>query len=350
MAAIGRGVHGVREGDAVAFANSAPCGACEWCLAGREGLCADITYLTGTYAEYLRVPAAIVGTNLVRRPAGLAAPLAALAEPVACAVRAAERSAAREGQSVVILGGGLQGQVIGAVLARRGCQVIVCDPHPERRDLALLMGATAVADAPRDAAGIARVRALTPGGLGAHVTVAAVGTVAAWQTAVALTRPGGEANFHGGPAPDAVLSLPAARLHYQEITLQASYHHTPETFRRALAMIDAGRERFAALLGPEIGLEQVAAALAAGRHQARRAPRPDGRRFALVGQQRAQLVDLRDLLGEPLELAVLLDARGQSSSLSAAEARAITASASAVWAFLRPRGRTLPSLRRRAMR
>ena len=264
VTAIGRGVHGVREGDAVAFANSAPCGTCEWCLAGREGLCADITYLTGTYAEYLRVPAAIVGTNVVRRPAGLAAPLAALAEPVACAARAAERSAAREGQSVVILGGGLQGQVIGAVLARRGCHVVVCDPHPERRDLAVLMGAAAVADAPRDAAGIARVRALTPGGLGAHVTVAAVGTVAAWETAVALTRPGGEANFHGGPAPDAVLSLPAARLHYQEITLQASYHHTPGTFRRAVAMIDAGRERFAALLGPEIGLEQVAAALAAG--------------------------------------------------------------------------------------
>ena len=162
VAAIGRGVRGVGEGDAVAFANSAPCGTCEWCLAGREGLCAHITYLTGTYAEYLRVPAAIVRTNVVGRPTGLAAPLAALAEPVACGVRAAERSAAREGQSVVILGGGLQGQVIGAVLAQRGCLVTVCDPHPERRDLALLMGATAVADAPRDDEGIARVRALTP--------------------------------------------------------------------------------------------------------------------------------------------------------------------------------------------
>ena len=70
VAAIGRGVRGVGEGDAVAFANSAPCGTCEWCLAGREGLCAHITYLTGTYAEYLRVPAAIVRTNVVRPPGG----------------------------------------------------------------------------------------------------------------------------------------------------------------------------------------------------------------------------------------------------------------------------------------
>jgi len=276
VAAVGQGVRTVAEGDAVAFANSAPCGACEWCLAGRQGLCPNITYLTGTFAEYVRVPAAIVTTNLVPRPAGLAAPLAALAEPVACGVRAAERSAAGGGQTVIVLGGGLQGQVICAVLARRGCRVLVCDPHAERRALARRMGAATVADAPGEDGGIARVRALTPGGLGAHVSFAAVGAVTAWGTAVALTRPGGEVNFHGGPAPDDVLRLPAARLHYQELTLQASYHHTPDTYRRALAMIDAAPELFAALLGPEIGLEEVAAALAAGGPKRIVCPGPTG--------------------------------------------------------------------------
>jgi len=263
VAATGPGVRTVVEGDPVALANSAPCGRCEWCRAGREGLCPAISYLTGTYAEFLRVPAPIVAANVVRRPAGLAAPLAALAEPVACGVRAAERSGAAPGESVIVLGGGLQGQVIAAVLAGRGCRVLVCDPHQERRALATRMGAEA-ADAPRDPSGIARVRALTPGGLGAHVVFAAVGAVAAWEAAVALARRGGEVNFHGGPAPDEVLRLPASRLHYEELTLQASYHHTPAAFRRALAIIDGDRELFGALLGPEIGLEQVADALVAG--------------------------------------------------------------------------------------
>jgi L-iditol 2-dehydrogenase len=272
VAATGAGVSGVAVGDAVAIANSAPCGSCEWCRAGREGLCAGITYLGGTYAEYLLVPAPIVAVNVVPRPVGLAASLAALAEPVACGVRAAERSSVRPGECVVVLGGGLQGQVIGMALARRGCEVVLCDPHPDRRELALRMGVQRVADAPRDAAGIARVRDLTPGGLGAHATVAAVGAIGVWEAAVALTRPGGEVNFHGGPAPDAILGVPAARLHYLEITLQASYHHTPGTFRRALAMIDADRDRFGALLGPEIGLEQVADTLAA--HGPKRIVRP----------------------------------------------------------------------------
>ncbi len=264
VAATGAGVRGVSQGDLVVVANSAPCGRCEWCARGREGLCDRFVYLTGTFAEFLRVPAQIVAKNVIPRPAGLAPELAALTEPVACAVRAAERSAVRAGESVVVLGGGLQGQVICAVLARRGCVVMLCDPHPERRALAARMGAWRVDDAPRDAVGLARIREHTPGGRGAHATVAAVGDVRVWESAVALTRPGGEANFHGGPAPDDVLRLPASHLHYGEITLQASYHHTPSTLRQALELIADNGELFARLLGPEIGLEQVAGVLARG--------------------------------------------------------------------------------------
>jgi L-iditol 2-dehydrogenase len=264
VAAVGAGVTGFAPGDRVVAANSAPCGDCEWCRAGRHGLCANITYLSGTYAEYLRVPSEITRVNVVPIPVGLDSPLAALTEPVACAVRGAARSAARPGDRVIVLGGGLQGQVLCAVLARRGCEVLVCDPHPERRDLAGRMGAADTAEAPRDDHAMTRLRARTPGGLGAHATFAAVGAVGAWQQAVALTRPGGEANFHGGPGPGEILETPAAPLHYGEITLQASYHHTPDTFRAALAMIDGDRELFAGLLGDEIPLERVGEVLAAG--------------------------------------------------------------------------------------
>ena len=264
VVAIGDGAHGISVGDAVVVANSAPCGRCEWCVRGREGLCEQITYLTGMFAEFIRVPAAIVAHNVMVRPPDLAPELAALAEPVACGVRAAARSAARAGESVVVLGGGLQGQVLCAVLARRGCQVILCDPHLEHRASARRMGAWRVDDAPRDAAGLARVLAQTPGRRGAHATFAAVGDARVWESAVALTRPGGEVNFHGGPAPDDVLRLPASRLHYEEITLQASYHHTPTAIRQAVAMIADEPELFASLLGPEIGLEEVADALVSG--------------------------------------------------------------------------------------
>ena len=271
VTAVGRGAPTL-EGRRVAVANSAPCGACEWCRAGRPGLCPDIVYLSGTYAEYLRVPARIAAVNLVECPAGLEPVLAALAEPVACGLRGAERSRAATGECVIVLGGGLQGQVVCWALARRGCEVVVCDPHPARRALARRMGASATDDAPRDAIGISRVRSRTPGGRGAHVTFAAVGSAEVWATAVALARPGGEVNLHGGPRPDEVLHVPAAPVHYDELTLQASYHHTPATFRAALAAIAAEPDLFSGLLGSEIALEDVAAVLAAG--GAKRVVRP----------------------------------------------------------------------------
>jgi L-iditol 2-dehydrogenase len=261
VAATGAGVTGVREGDAVVVANSAPCDTCEWCRRGRPGLCAHLAYLSGAYAERLLVPAPVVRRNLLPRPPGLPAEVAAMTEPVACGVRGAQRSAARPGETVVVLGGGPQGQSITAMLARRGCRVVVCDPSAARRALARAMGADAALPPPDGAGGRAAVLAETPGGLGAHAVFAAVGRVEAWTQALAVVRAGGEVNLHGGPAADAVLSVPAAPLHYREITLQASYHHTPHAVRVALDLLGGASLPFERLLGPETGLEGVAGAL-----------------------------------------------------------------------------------------
>ncbi len=91
VAAIGDGVQGVREGDAVVVANSAPCGECPPCRRGRPSLCESIVYLSGAFAEYLRVPARIVQRNMLPLPPGLDPARAAMVEPLACAVRGVER-------------------------------------------------------------------------------------------------------------------------------------------------------------------------------------------------------------------------------------------------------------------
>ena len=66
VAAVGRSVEGFREGDEVVVANSAPCGRCVYCGAGRENLCLDLEYLNGAFAEYLLVPARFVRTSTKR--------------------------------------------------------------------------------------------------------------------------------------------------------------------------------------------------------------------------------------------------------------------------------------------
>jgi L-iditol 2-dehydrogenase len=251
-------------GDRVVVANSAPCGACFYCDRGRPSLCEDLIYLSGAFAELLRVPARIAALNTLALPDGLAPTRAAMMEPLACAVRTVEGSAAAPGDTALVLGGGVQGLLLTALLSRRGCRVIVCDPHPERRERALAFGAAEALPAPRDAAAAARLRAATPGGRGADVVFEAVGRPEVWEVALDAARPGGEVSFHGGCAPGTRASLDTFSLHYREVTTRGSYHHTPETVRAALAHLTDGDAPYDDLLGGPIGLSDVPAALAEG--------------------------------------------------------------------------------------
>ncbi len=263
IASLGDGVEGFAVGEAVVVANSAPCGECFFCRRGRPSLCESLVYLSGAFAERLRVPARIVATNMLPRPEGLDSRLAPMIEPLACAIRGVERSEAGDGDIVVILGGGVQGQFLTACLARRGCRVVVCDPHPDRRELALRFGAERTAEAPRDPDGVRAVVSATPGGRGADVVFEAVGRPETWQAAVALARPGGEVNLYGGCPVGSSVTLPTEPLHYGELRIQGSYHHTPAAVRAALDLLTVGVAPFGELVGETVGLEDVPTVLAA---------------------------------------------------------------------------------------
>lgn len=264
VAAVGHPAPGAREGDAVVVANSAPCGGCPPCARGRPSLCERIVYLSGAYAEYLRVPARIALCNMLPLPPGLAPERAAMVEPLACAVRGVERVEAGDGDEVLVLGGGVQGTLITALLAARGCRVTLCDPHADRRERAIRFGAARAMDAPRGPDGLARVRAAHGAGRGPDAVVEAVGRPGAWEAAVALARPGGEVLLYGGCAPGTTVTLPTHPLHYGELSVRGTYHHTPEAVRRALRHLADGDAPYGELLGDDITLEEVPGVLRAG--------------------------------------------------------------------------------------
>ena len=87
------------------------------------------------------------------------------------------------------------------------------------------------------------VRALTAEKRGSDVVVEAVGRPEAWEWAVQMVRKGGTVNFFGGCAAGTKVQLDTNRLHYSEITLKATFHHTPETVRRAFGLITERKVR-----------------------------------------------------------------------------------------------------------
>jgi L-iditol 2-dehydrogenase len=74
-------------------------------------------------------------------------------------------------------------------------------------------------------------------GRGSDVVIEAVGRPESWHWAVDMVRKGGVVNFFGGCASGTKVGLDTDRLHYSELTLKATFHHTPQTVRRAFALI-----------------------------------------------------------------------------------------------------------------
>jgi L-iditol 2-dehydrogenase len=237
----GKGVTDFAPGDRVVALNSAPCGQCYFCQRNQENLCDDLMFNNGAYAEFIRIPARIVAQNTLRVPDHVPLEHAALTEPLACAVHGFEDSRPHAGDTVAIIGGGPLGLMMLHVAALAGCEVIAIVKHDGQVEAARQLGAAHVVQTTSVRAAIQQTRALTPKGRGVDIAIEAVGVPEAWQEAVELVRKGGTVNFFGGCAVGTQVTLDTNRIHYSDITLRATFHHTPAICRKALDLIASGR-------------------------------------------------------------------------------------------------------------
>jgi L-iditol 2-dehydrogenase len=237
----GEGVTGFTTGDRVVALNSAPCGECYFCIRGQENLCDDLLFNNGAYAEFIRIPARIVAKNTLHVPDHVPLEHAALTEPLACAVHGFEDSHPRAGDTVAVIGGGPLGLMILHVAALAGFETIAIVRHDGQAEAARQLGAAHVVQTTSIHKAIRETRKLTPKDRGVDIAIEAVGAPEAWEEAVELVRKGGTVNFFGGCALGTHVNLDTNRIHYSDITLRATFHHTPAICRRALDLIAGGR-------------------------------------------------------------------------------------------------------------
>lgn len=233
---------GIVDGNRVVAANSAPCGACDGCARGEQ--CRELVFLAGAYAQWIVVPERIAAVNLHTVPHGLQPEVAAMVEPLACCLRGVERAGIVAGDHVAILGAGPIGLMLAACVADAGGWPVVVGGRPERQALIDVFGAEAGA------------------GAGADVVIEASGTEEAWSDAVALVRPSGTVVMFGGLPRDARPAVDAYRLHYEELTIRGSFHHTPATVRAALVFLASGAYPWEQLVTHRVGLEGLPALFA----------------------------------------------------------------------------------------
>src|SRR5260221_408451 len=98
------------------------------------------------------------------------------------------------------------------------------------------------------------VRELTEGGRGADSVIEAVGTAQTWEWALQMVRRGGTVNLFGGCPRGTQVAVDPNALHYSEITIKSTFHHTPRFIREALESVSRGEIRSNDFVNAEIPL------------------------------------------------------------------------------------------------
>lgn len=234
VVAAGGAAGEVLVGTRVAVNPQVPCGGCGSCRSGRENVCARRELIGGTraggFAELVTVPLRCIHPL---SPA-LGPDLAVFCEPLATCVHALRLLPQGLPDAAVVLGAGTIGVLTVQALRAAGTQTIVLSEVDEsrRRGAASLAEAAVAPDELHDV-----VLELT-GGLGASVSVDAVGTDGTRRESIRVLEPGGTAVWLGMHEHDA--TVPAFDVVVREQRVQGSFAYTDREFARAVGLLESG--------------------------------------------------------------------------------------------------------------
>jgi L-iditol 2-dehydrogenase len=249
IAEVGSAVpSGVLVGQRVVPANSAPCGECFYCRKGQPNLCEDLLFNNGAYAEYIRIPGRIVRENMLEVPDHVPLEDAALAEPLACVLRGIHETGIQPGDTVAVIGCGPIGLKFIRILSRRKVRVIAIGRRQSQVLTARRMGAAEALDASKLVDPVGSVRSFTDAGRGTDAVIEAAGQPTTWEWALQMVRKGGTVNLFAGCSKGSEVKIDPWALHYSEISVKSTFHHTPRFMREALAAIARGEIRAADLI------------------------------------------------------------------------------------------------------
>ena len=217
---VGAGVTRWNVGDRVTVQPQVYCGDCTFCQRGNPNLCSQKKKITkgGAWAEYMVVHE----RTLFRVPDEVSLQIAAMTEPMGCALRAVEMAELQPGDNVFVAGGGTIGLILAHLARARGAnQIILSEPQPFRRALATELGVTRAVDPMNE--DLAAIITEETDGIGTDVAFEAVGLAVTSQACIKAIRPGGTAVLMGVPKPGTTLEISPWDIVSQERLIKSSW-------------------------------------------------------------------------------------------------------------------------------
>ena len=250
--AVGNEVSEFAPGDRVSVDPTLTCGSCAFCAVGRSNLCENwngsgVGRTNGSTAEFLLSP---VG-NVHRLADGVDLALAALIEPLSCAIRGFDLLPRRMGEHYLIYGAGTMGLMMAQLAPRAGAaSVTVIDRNPARLDVAKEVG---VAELALSADEVARRG-------GWDVVIDCTGVVAAIEDGLGRVRRGGTFQQFGVAAAEAKATFSPFRVYNDELTITGSMA-VLNSYGRAVEMFTAGALNAEAMVSHAFCLDDYGEAL-----------------------------------------------------------------------------------------
>ncbi len=253
------------EGLRVTCDPNAWCGTCNQCQRGRVNLCpnnlATGIHRDGGFAEFCAFPAskAVVLPNEINPLYG------AFCEPLACTLHGMDIGAAREGETVLVIGGGVIGLMAVQLAKLVGAEVLLLTRSSEKQALGLNIGADYAVSTEDE------VRNIWPEG--ADLVVECAGVSATVTLSPKLARSGGRGVILGVVSQGEKVPIEPFDLLFREIQMHFSFLN-PFTHGRAAKMIADGTINISPLISRTISLEEAATVIAS--------PPPKGEVRAIV--------------------------------------------------------------------
>jgi len=252
----------LKEGDRVSVHHHAPCMECFHCQRGDHVQCDTWRHskvFPGGIAEYILLPEVILKNDTLKLPDNVSFEEGAMVEPVACVVKSLKRANIKKGDTVLIIGLGVMGQIHIMLAKEYGAgKVIGADMVDFRLKKALESGADFVIDVSKENT-IEKLREYTKG-LMAQSVIVGPSNVQVIEESLRLLSKGGTLLIFTPTPPEQILSLSVNELYFNDITITTSYSCGPDDTKKALEFISDGKINFNILITHRFKIEETAKA------------------------------------------------------------------------------------------
>jgi len=238
---VGKDVDRIKVGDRVSVAHHVPCNTCHYCLSGHHSACKTLqstNFDPGGFCEFVRVPSINVDRGVFVYGEDVSHEDATFVEPLGCVVRGQRIARLRPGNTVLIVGCGISGQLHTMTARAMGAgRIIVMDTIDFRLKMAQRFGADAVISSEESVP--EQVREINDGLLADMVIICRGKWVPQGLRSV---ERGGTVLMFAGAGEEDRIPLPINELFWRtEITITSSYAGPPADSIAALNLIRSRR-------------------------------------------------------------------------------------------------------------